>query len=58
MTAIVNKKMSIDQYDILNARLDQALGVIVALAAGDDDRFDPLFGPAELLRQAKDAFEN
>ena len=57
MTDIINKKMSIDQYDILYARLDQAHSVIVALADADEERFSALLAPAELLSQAEDALQ-
>jgi len=54
---IVNKKMNLDQYDTLYARLDQAHSVIVALADGNEERFSALLAPAELLSQAVDALQ-
>lgn len=58
---IVNKKMNIDQYDILYARLDQTYAVLSTLAeahrVGVDNTGSALGAPVELLRQARDALE-
>ena len=54
---IIDKKMNLDQYDLLALRLEQAASVILALAAGNDDHCGALYAPAELLSQAEDALK-
>ena len=61
---IVDKKMNLDQCDILNARLDQAHAVVIALAAEnhhhvlrEDITSDALYAADVLLDQAKDAWK-
>ena len=54
---VIDKKMNLEQYDIMALRLEQARSVILALAAGNDDHCSALYGPAELLSQAEDALK-
>ena len=52
---ILDKKINLDQYDLMALRLEQARSVIAALAAGNEDHCSALYAPAELLSQADDA---
>ena len=55
---IIDKKMNLEQYDLMALRLQQAHSVIVALAAGNEDHCSALYAPAELLSQAEDALKD
>ena len=52
---VIDKKMNLDRYDTLDARLDEAFSVIRALVNADEDYYYALMAPAELLSQARDA---
>ena len=61
---IVDRKMNLDQCDILNARLDQTAAVLNALSAedqhhviGEDNTTTVLYAAEELLDQAREAWK-
>ncbi len=61
----VAKKVNLDQYDILNARLDQTAAVLLSLAHEDQHKMLSsqntgmvLYAAEELLQQGKAAFKD
>ena len=62
---IVDRKLNLDQCDILNARLDQTAAVLAALSVENQHRTlneeitgNVLYAAEELLRQARAAWKD